>query len=140
MIRRPPRLTRPATLSPSTPRFPSERRPEIARQARAADRKRLLPALNRDDDPLADEYALAAQAADDAARVARGCGEYPLLSTGDINIYSLFVERASHLARADGIVGLLTPSGIAADKGAAPFFRSIATTGRLGALFDFENK
>src|SRR3546814_12459966 len=38
------------------------------------------------------------------------------------------------------IVGLLTPSGIAADKGAAPFFRSIATTGRLGALFDFENK
>src|SRR3546814_19058990 len=84
---------------------------------------------------LADEYALAAQAAEDAARVARGCGEYPLLSTGDINIYSLFVERASHLARADGIVGLLTPSGIAADKGAAPFFRRIATTGRLGALF-----
>src|SRR3546814_19725960 len=31
-------------------------------------------------------------------------------------------------------------SGSAADKGAAPFFRSIATTGRLGALFDFENK
>src|SRR3546814_11406033 len=84
--------------------------------------------------------ALAAQAAEDAARVARGCGEYPLLSTGDINIYSLFVERASHLARADGIVGLLTPSGIAADKGAAPFFRSIATPGRLGALFDFETR
>src|SRR3546814_2436919 len=101
-------------------------------QARAADRKRLIAALKRDDDPLADEYALAEQAAEDAARVARGCGEYPLLSTGDINIYSLFVERASHLARADGIVGLLTPSGIAADKGAAPFFRSIATTGRLG--------
>src|SRR3546814_13139934 len=60
--------------------------------------------------------------------------------SSDLNIYSLFVERASHLARADGIVGLLTPSGIAADKGAAPFFRSIATTGRLGALFDFENK
>src|SRR3546814_4358855 len=99
-----------------------------------------MAALKRDDDPLADEYALAAQAAEDAARVARGCGEYPLLSTGDINIYSLFVERASHLARADGIVVLLTPSGIAADKGAAPFFRSIATTGRLGALFDFENK
>src|SRR3546814_1597954 len=115
------------TLCPYTTPFRS-RRPDIARQARAADRKRLIAALKRDDDPLADEYALAAQAAEDAARVARGCGEYPLLSTGDINIYSLFVERASQLARADGIVGLLTPAGIAADKGAAPLVRSIDTT------------
>jgi hypothetical protein len=37
-------------------------------------------------------------------------------------------------------VGLLTPSGIAADATAAPFFREIATTGRLAALFDYENK
>ncbi|MGH8165295.1 MAG: hypothetical protein ACREP1_13265, partial [Rhodanobacteraceae bacterium] len=50
------------------------------------------------------------------------------------------MERASAIVRADGIVGLLTPSGIAADKGAARFFRSIATTGRLAALFDFENR
>jgi hypothetical protein len=63
-----------------------------------------------------------------------------LLSSGDINLYSLFVERATHLVRAEGVVGLLTPSGIGADKGAARFFRSIATTGRLAALFDFENK
>ena len=39
-----------------------------------------------------------------------------------------------------GLVGLLCPSGIAADKGAAEFFRSISTTGRLAALYDFENK
>ncbi len=38
------------------------------------------------------------------------------------------------------MVGLLTPSGIAGDKGAAAFFRSLSTTGRLGALFDFENR
>jgi hypothetical protein len=38
------------------------------------------------------------------------------------------------------LVALLTPSGIAADKGAAEFFRSISSTGRLGALFDFENR
>jgi hypothetical protein len=37
-------------------------------------------------------------------------------------------------------VALLTPSGIAADKGAAEFFRSLSGTGRLGALFDFENR
>ena len=118
----------------------AERRPQIALQARASDRKRLIAALKLDGDPLAAEHALAAQAAEDAARVARDCGEYPLLSSGDINLYSLFVERASMLVKPDGVVGLLTPSGIAADKGAAPFFRSIASTGRLAALLDFENR
>ncbi|MBA4262462.1 MAG: hypothetical protein C0443_10735 [Comamonadaceae bacterium] len=38
------------------------------------------------------------------------------------------------------MVALLVPSGIAADKGASAFFRSISGTGRLGALFDFENR
>ncbi len=118
----------------------AERKPEIALQARASDRKRMIADLQRAGDPLADDYELAATRAETAARIARGCGEYPLLSSGDINVYSLFVERASRVVRADGIVGLLTPSGIAADKGAAKFFRSIATTGRLAALFDFENK
>jgi hypothetical protein len=55
-------------------------------------------------------------------------------------LYSLFVERAQSLIKPDGLVALLTPSGIAADKGAAAFFRSIATTQRLGGLFDFENR
>src|SRR5690606_2397846 len=68
------------------------------------------------------------------------CGDYPLLSGGDLNLYSLFVERATRLVRPAGMIGLLTPSGIAADKGAAPFFRGIATTGRVSALFDLENR
>lgn len=118
----------------------AERRPQIALQARAADRKRMIAALRRDGDPLADEYEVAAKAAEDAVRVARSCGDYPLLSGGDVNLYSLFVERATRLVRPAGMIGLLTPSGIAADKGAAPFFRGIATTGRLSALFDFENR
>lgn len=118
----------------------AERRPAIALQARASDRKRMIADLKREGDPLAADYELAANRAETAADIARACGEYPLLSSGDINLYSLFVERASHVVRPDGIVGLLTPSGIAADKGAAKFFRSIATTGRLAALLDFENR
>lgn len=65
---------------------------------------------------------------------------YPLLSGGDVNLYALMVERAARLVRRDGIVGLLVPSGIAADLGAAAFFRSISTSGRLAALLDFENR
>ena len=44
------------------------------------------------------------------------------------------------LIKPDGIVGLLTPSGIYADKTAARFFKSVSTSGRVGGLFDFENK
>ena len=44
------------------------------------------------------------------------------------------------LIKPDGLVGLLTPSGIYADKTAARFFKSVSTKGRLSGLFDFENK
>jgi hypothetical protein len=35
---------------------------------------------------------------------------------------------------------MLTPSGIASDKTAAPFFKGVSTGGHLKALYDFENK
>lgn len=118
----------------------ADRKPEIASAPRAADRSAMIRTLREAGDPLWTEFVEAEQRAETATRLAREGGEYPLLSGGDVNLYSLFVERAQALVRPDGIVGLLTPSGIAADKGAAPFFRSISTTGRLGALLDFENR
>lgn len=116
------------------------REPAIARQARAADRKRLIAALDAEQAPLAAQYLAAADAAETGARVAREQGDYPLMSKGDINLYSLFVERAAQLVAPEGLVGFITPSGIAADLGASAFFKSIATSGRLGTLFDFENR
>ena len=44
------------------------------------------------------------------------------------------------LVKPDGFVGLLTPSGIYADKTAAEFFKTVSTSGRVAGLFDFENK
>ena len=101
------------------------RRPEIARTQRAADRKRMIRALREDGDPLAAQFEQANEQTDSAIRVARTCGDYPWLSRGDVNIYSLFVERAMALLNPNGVVGLLTPSGIASDKTAAPFFQSV---------------
>ena len=54
--------------------------------------------------------------------MARTGGDYPWLSRGDVNLYSLFVERAMGLVNPEGVVGLLTPIGIATDKTSAPFF------------------
>ncbi|MYG47371.1 MAG: N-6 DNA methylase [Synechococcus sp. SB0675_bin_6] len=116
------------------------RRPEIAKVQRAADRKRLIQRLKNAGDPLAGAFAQAEQQANATARMARSCGDYPLLSGGDVNFYSLFMERAMALVKLQGMVGLLVPSGIASDKTAARFFRRVATEGRLRALYDFENK
>ncbi|HEY8707743.1 MAG TPA: hypothetical protein VIM34_07070, partial [Burkholderiaceae bacterium] len=118
----------------------AEREPAIAMQARASDRKRLIGEMQTKGAPLAAQYAEATARAEANARVLAKAGDYPLLGGGDVNLYSLFVERAQALVDPQGLVALLTPSGISADKGAAEFFRSISTTGRLGALFDFENK
>ncbi len=118
----------------------AEREPKIAMQARASDRKKLIAELQAKGAPVAASYAEATERAEANARVLAKAGDYPLLGGGDVNLYSLFVERAQALADPSGLVALLTPSGIAADKGAAEFFRSISTTGRLGALFDFENR
>ncbi len=116
------------------------RRREIALAQRASDRKRMVTDLETAGDPLAQDYAKAEARAEAGLRMARNSGDYPLLSGGDVNIYSLFVERAMKLVKPDGIVGLLTPSGIASDKTAAPFFKAVSTGGRLKSLYDFENK
>ena len=116
------------------------RRREIALAQRAADRKRMVAALEKKGDPLARGYAKAEARAEAAVRIARNEGDYPLLSGGDVNIYSLFVERAMKLVKPEGMVGLLTPSGIASDKTAAPFFKGLSTEGHLKAFYDFENR
>ncbi len=118
----------------------ASRRREIAMAPRAADRKRMIAALEKAGDPLAEDFQMASERAAAGARVARTSGDYPLLARGDLNLYSLFVERAMTLVKPDGMVGLLVPSGIASDKMAAPFFKSVATEGRLKALYDFENR
>lgn len=116
------------------------RRPEIALATRASDRSRLIRDLSVQNDPLAQDYEKADERAEAAIRVARAGRSYPLLSGGDINLYSLFVERATALVKDGGMIGLLTPSGIASDKTASRFFKEVTGGGRLRALFDFENR
>jgi len=133
----------------------AERNPAIAAQPRAEERKKMIAALQGvnmtqtgiNTPPVVDLWAQYQQACERAEANARvlgnsklGSGDYPLLGGGDLNLYSLFVERAQALINPQGIVALIVPSGIAADKGAAAFFRSISSTGRLHALFDFENR
>ena len=116
------------------------REPEISLATTAAARRTAIGLLRKKKAPLAAEFDDARARADDLSQMVRKSGHYPLLGGGDINLYSLFVERAMHLVKPEGFVGLLTPSGIYADKTAAKFFKSVSTSGRLASLFDFENR
>ena len=116
------------------------RDPELARAPTAAARRAGIRQLREQGAPLAAEFDAAKERADKLGQLVRASGHYPLLGGGDINLYSLFVERAMSLIKPDGLVGLLTPSGIYADKTAARFFKSVSTNGRVSGLFDFENK
>ena len=116
------------------------RAPQIARAPTAAARRAAIRALREQGGPLAADFDAAKERADQLGRVVRGGGRYPLLGGGDVNLYSLFVERAMSLVKPDGLVGLLTPSGIYADKTASRFFQRLSGEGRIGGLYDFENR
>ncbi len=116
------------------------RDPDLARAATAAARHEGIKRLREHGAPLAVAFDKAKARADRLGQVIRASGHYPLLGGGDINLYSLFVERSLRLVKPNGLVGLLTPSGIYADRTAARFFQSVSTTGRVAGIFDFENR
>lgn len=116
------------------------RRPEIARAKRAADRKKMISALAKAKDPLADEFTKANTHAETTSRMARKAGDYPLLSGGDTNFNSLFVERADQIVGPEGVVGLLIPSGIATEPSSQDFFSKIISTNTASCYFDFFNR
>lgn len=116
------------------------RRPEIAKAQRASDRAKMIKALKANDDPLFADYEKADRRAADTLRIARKSGHYPLLSRGDTNLNSLFVERAHALVKYGGMVGLLIPSGIASDQSSAAFFRKMNGKGQISSIIDFFNK
>ena len=116
------------------------RDPDLARAPTAASRREEIERRRAEGDPIVSAFEEAKERADSLGRLIRASGEYPLLGGGDINLYSLFVERSMNLVKPGGLVGLLTPSGIYADKTAADFFKSLSTNGRISGLYDFENR
>jgi len=113
----------------------------IALEQTDAKRKKQVEALKNNADPLYRLYQFAARRVAVGAKLVRTKGsDYIMLNSGKLNLYKLFTERASNLIRSDGVVGFLVPTGIATDKYAAKFFSSVATSGKIIALYDFENR
>ena len=120
-------------------RWFQSRRADIASATPASHRRDLIAQLESDNDPLYHDYADALAQANTMRQYGRTSGDYPLLSSGDTNLYWLFMERANALGNPNSVIALLTPSGIYADRSVARFFRSIVEASRLLALYDFQN-
>jgi hypothetical protein len=97
--------------------------------------------------PLASRFA-DSQKLHDAWKRRRGArrgyaaGDHPFLHQGsaDINTYKMFLEAAWSLARSDGQVGMLVPSGIYSDKGASDLRAVFREQGRWTHLYVFQNE
>lgn len=117
-----------------------QRVPKIAKLGSGAERKEAINELIESEPELHRQFEQARDRSTLATNVARKSKDYPLLSGGDTNIYSLFVEQAHRLLNAHGRSGLLVPSGIASDGTSSKFFEQVSTGGQLRTLIDFENR
>ena len=73
-------------------------------------------------------------------RFTRDAGVYVAQSSGHANRYHLFVERALALVRPGGRLGLVLPSGLLADAGAAPLRQHLLSHAAVDQVVGFENR
>ncbi len=114
-------------------------RRDIENAATAAIRKRLIRQLAESDPGLHRQYCDASRQSEGLGRLARS-GRFPLTAAGQINTYGLFAETMRTIVGRSGIVGVITPTGIATDKATAELFADTLINSRLRAFYDFDNE
>lgn len=114
--------------------------PDIAAAVDAATRRRMIAELEQKNPELNQRYLAAKATAEKTLAYVRSCDGFPLTGKGDINTYAVFAELACCLVAAEGVVGLLVPSGIATDHTTKEFFGRLVDDHALFGLYDFENR
>lgn len=113
--------------------------PATAQAVSAADRRKRIAAMEAGNPDLFAAYTRAQADAEKMLQYARSSGRYPFTGKGDINLYTLFAELATAIVAPGGLVGLLTPSGIATDDSTKEFFSELMDRKGIRLLYDFEN-
>ena len=117
-----------------------ERNVAIANAKSAAERKRMIAALERSDPALWRAFQEALRRADGESHILRNAGIFPLTGRGDINTYAVFAERMRSILSPRGRAGFVVPTGIATDDTTKFFFGDIVSRASLVSLYDFENR
>jgi hypothetical protein len=70
----------------------------------------------------------------------RSCGSYPLQGSGHANLYQLFLERMVSLLKPAGRLGVVLPSNLATDHGAAALRRTLLWASTIDTLISVDNR
>lgn len=120
--------------------FFAERSPAIAAARNAAERKRMIVALQVTDPPLWQSFQGALRRSDGESHLLRNSGRYPLAGRGDINTYAVFAELMRSVISPRGRQGVILPTGIATDDTTKFFFGDLVERRALVSLLSFENE
>lgn len=118
----------------------ASRRPDIASAANAAQRRKMIEQLQKEDIGVYAAFHEDLRQADGESSLIRHSGRYPLCGRGDVNTYAIFAESMRLLLQSKGRVGCIVPSGIATDDTTKYFFQNLMESRSLSSLYDFENR
>ena len=118
----------------------AQRNPDIANAANAAQRRRMIAALQYDNPATYNAFMEDQRQAEGEGHFVRDSNHYPLCGRGDINTYAIFAENMRFVIGSAGRVGCIVPSGIATDDTTKYFFQNLMETQSLFRLYDFENR
>ncbi len=118
----------------------ASRRPDIANAANAAQRRRMISNLMREDPILYTAFLEEQRQAEGESHLVGNSNRYPLCGIGDINTYAIFAETMRLILGPTGRLGCIVPSGIATDNTTKSFFSDLMSSHSLVSLFSFENE
>ncbi len=113
--------------------------PNIANAANAAQRRRMIAALQYEDPATYNAFMEDQRQATGENHIVHDSGRFPLCGRGDVNTYTIFAETMRLVISPTGRVGCIVPSGIATDDTTKFFFRDLMDSQTLVNLYDFEN-
>lgn len=120
--------------------FAAAGRDDIVDAPNASKRQRLIRALEMEDPDLYAAYGAAVRDVDAVSLFVRASGVFPLTGRGKVNTFQIFAEMFTRHVSGNGRSGIISPTGIATSATTAEYFASLVESGRLAALYDFENE
>ncbi|WP_395515535.1 Eco57I restriction-modification methylase domain-containing protein [Pseudorhizobium flavum] len=113
--------------------------PEIVAEANAEKRRKLIEDKLKRSPILAEAWSAAQREASAKGDFVRGSGRFPQSAVGELNLYPLFAELATHLTKRAGWTGFILKSLMFTGSTWKGFTDHLVTSGRLRAVFDFKN-
>lgn len=120
--------------------FFSGRAPEVVAAPSSKARADAIQALEASRPSLWAEYRAEQETVRALSAYLKACGRYPGVTSGDTNLYQLFIVHSWDITCAKGRFGLLSPSGIATDYGTRTFFGQLVEHKTVSQVLDFENR